>query len=331
MTTPAPRAAIYARKSTDQNGVVEANKSVTRQKELARAFALSRGWTVVAEYEDDGISGAEFEKRPGFQAMLAAASRGDFRLPGRGRTESPRPRGATRPNTLSSDWRRRGSRSGPTWTAASRPATAGQGHVVAARLGRRSAPGRYRTPHARGPQAESSAWLCGRGPGVRLPNEHVYSGTDVHGNPLREGTRRVINPEEAAVVRQIFALYASGLGLRAIAKRLTTERAPQPLSPTRTDGLTAPGWAPSTVRTILCRELYRGVIVWNRSRKRDDWGQVSQKPRPPDEWTRTVDETLRIIPDDLWKQVACRREDTEGRALRFAGGRMSGRPTKRPP
>jgi DNA invertase Pin-like site-specific DNA recombinase len=78
MNTPALHAAIYARKPTEQNGVVEANKSVTRQKELARAFALSRGWSVVAEFEDDGISGAEFERRPGFQAMLKAARRGDF-------------------------------------------------------------------------------------------------------------------------------------------------------------------------------------------------------------------------------------------------------------
>ncbi len=72
------RCAIYARKSTEQNGVAEANKSVTRQKELAREFATARGWSVAAEFEDDGISGAEFEKRPGFQAMLAAAHRGDF-------------------------------------------------------------------------------------------------------------------------------------------------------------------------------------------------------------------------------------------------------------
>ena len=33
---------------------------------------------MVAEFEDDGISGAEFERRPGFQAMLTAARRGDF-------------------------------------------------------------------------------------------------------------------------------------------------------------------------------------------------------------------------------------------------------------
>ena len=58
------RVAIYARRSVGQN-VSEESKSVTRQRENARDYALKQGWTVVAEFEDDAISGAEFEKRPG--------------------------------------------------------------------------------------------------------------------------------------------------------------------------------------------------------------------------------------------------------------------------
>jgi hypothetical protein len=42
------------------------------------------------------------------------------------------------------------------------------------------------------------------------------------------------------------------------------------------------------------------------------------------------DDSLRIVPDDLWKRVASRRKDTEGRAIRFESGRMSGRPPKTP-
>ena len=64
--------AIYARKSTAQPGVADDAKSVTRQVEKATAFAVARGWTVRREhiYEDDGISGAEFERRPGLQKLL---------------------------------------------------------------------------------------------------------------------------------------------------------------------------------------------------------------------------------------------------------------------
>ena len=67
-------AAIYARKSTEQNGADEV-KSVTRQAEHARAYAARKGWTIAEEhvYSDDGISGALFgDKRPGLARLLNA-------------------------------------------------------------------------------------------------------------------------------------------------------------------------------------------------------------------------------------------------------------------
>src|SRR5215470_8861956 len=65
-------AALYARKSTEQTGVTDEQRSVTRQIEHARAWALARGWIVRDEYVfvDDGISGAEFQKRPGLTRLL---------------------------------------------------------------------------------------------------------------------------------------------------------------------------------------------------------------------------------------------------------------------
>ena len=66
-------AAIYARKSTDQN-VADEEKSVTRQIDRATAYAQAKGWTVAAGhvYADDGISGAEFIERPGYLALMNA-------------------------------------------------------------------------------------------------------------------------------------------------------------------------------------------------------------------------------------------------------------------
>jgi DNA invertase Pin-like site-specific DNA recombinase len=60
-------AAIYARKSTEQNGMAEEAKSVGRQVETARAYTTRKGWTIAEDhiYVDDGISGAEFAARPG--------------------------------------------------------------------------------------------------------------------------------------------------------------------------------------------------------------------------------------------------------------------------
>jgi DNA invertase Pin-like site-specific DNA recombinase len=64
-------AAIYARKSTDQSGADE-QKSVARQVEHAREYALRKGWRVDEQYiyVDDGISGAEFANRPGFLRLM---------------------------------------------------------------------------------------------------------------------------------------------------------------------------------------------------------------------------------------------------------------------
>jgi DNA invertase Pin-like site-specific DNA recombinase len=63
-------AAIYARKSTEQAGVADDQKSVARQIEHSHAFAATKGWTVdeAHVYVDDGISGAEFANRPAFCA-----------------------------------------------------------------------------------------------------------------------------------------------------------------------------------------------------------------------------------------------------------------------
>src|SRR5262245_22513952 len=68
-------AAIYARKSTDQTGVADEEKSVTRQIDPGTAYAQRKGWTVEPAhvYSDDGISGAIFgEKRPGLYRLLNA-------------------------------------------------------------------------------------------------------------------------------------------------------------------------------------------------------------------------------------------------------------------
>jgi DNA invertase Pin-like site-specific DNA recombinase len=67
-------AAIYARKSTEQIGVSDETRSVTRQIEHAKAYATRKAWTVpdANVFVDDGISGAEFANRPGFVRLMAA-------------------------------------------------------------------------------------------------------------------------------------------------------------------------------------------------------------------------------------------------------------------
>ena len=74
------KVAIYTRVSTD-------GQSVNAQLADLRETAARRGWEVVHEYTDKGISGAKGrDQRPGLDAMLKAATRGDFDMvaaPGR--------------------------------------------------------------------------------------------------------------------------------------------------------------------------------------------------------------------------------------------------------
>ena len=66
-------AAIYARKSTDQSGVSDEQRSVARQVEHARTYAQRKGWASPDHvFVDDGISGAEFANRPGFLRLMNA-------------------------------------------------------------------------------------------------------------------------------------------------------------------------------------------------------------------------------------------------------------------
>ena len=113
------------------------------------------------------------------------------------------------------------------------------------------------------------------------------------------GVRREIVPEEAAVVERIFTLAARGHGLKTIAKALNDDGVP---SPRPQQGRPA-GWAPSSIREVLRRPLYRGVIQWNTSRKRDTWGTRRSTAKPEAEWVRIQAPELAVVPEILWESA----------------------------
>ena len=71
-TIPATRAAVYVRVSTEDQAAQGYGLDIQRAR--CRAMAEAKGWTLVAEYADEGISGAkDATKRPGLADLLAAA------------------------------------------------------------------------------------------------------------------------------------------------------------------------------------------------------------------------------------------------------------------
>ena len=118
-----------------------------------------------------------------------------------------------------------------------------------------------------------------------------------------DGGAREIIPEEAAIVRRIFAEYGSGKTPEAIARDLNK------------DGVSGPEgreWSNTTIRGqnqrgtgILNNALYRGVLEWNRCSytKNPRTGKRVARPNPPELWERSEVPHLRIVDDALWERV----------------------------
>src|SRR6476619_7323484 len=71
-TAETKRVALYLRVSTSE-------QTVENQRRDLDEAARRSGWTIVAEYEDAGISGNKGrDRRPQFDAMLKAAARREF-------------------------------------------------------------------------------------------------------------------------------------------------------------------------------------------------------------------------------------------------------------
>jgi DNA invertase Pin-like site-specific DNA recombinase len=310
-------AAIYARKSTDQTGVAEEQRSVARQVAHARDYAARKGWTVgeALVFVDDGISGAEFAARPGFLRLMNALK--------------PRPAFQA---LIMSEESRLGRESIETAYALKQLVQAGVRvffyledrertldsptdkimlslTTFADELEREKA--RQRTYDAMVRKAKAGHVTGGRVFGYR--NVEIL-GADGR----RSHVERRIDPAEAAIVRRIFELCADGAGLTRIAKTLNAAGAATP----RAQQGRPCAWIASSVREVLLRPLYRGEIVWNQTRKRDSWGQSRRTDRPDEAWLRVPAPALRIVPEDLWR-AAHRR--FEARQRHFGGGRGQGR------
>ena len=71
------RVYTYARYSTDRQTEVSI---VVDQQRRCHQYADSRGWPVVADFKDEGISGAALGNRPGFQQAMSTVHAGDILL-----------------------------------------------------------------------------------------------------------------------------------------------------------------------------------------------------------------------------------------------------------
>jgi len=237
-----PRTAVaYARYSS------AGQRDVSIEQQLAdiRLFALREGYTIVHEYADHARSGFKNSSaRTAFQTMLSAAEKGNFDTViswkvdrfGRNREESAIYKGKLR-------------KFGVKVLYAMEPIPEGSAGVL-----------------LEGMLEATAEWysrqLSENVTRGMTDNAHrcLYNGTKILGYFRGADGRYALQPEEAAVVRNIFDLYISGFSAARIARQLNSQGVK-----------TARGFpfAPEGILRIISNERYTGVYIWGDIRVPD--------------------------------------------------------------
>jgi site-specific DNA recombinase len=301
------RCVLYARYSTDKQRA----ESLDDQWHICAQVAAREGFKVVERFGDKEISGGT-DQRPGYQAMLRAARDHKF--------------DCIIVEDISRLWRNRaefGPRSAELEDLKVHMVTAvgddtrrdGWGLTIQIKLAmaehqRREAS--YRTRRGLDGLARAGKPTGGKAYGY-----------------LMKDRQRTINAEQAKVVLQMYKWRAAGWSGQRIARQLNADKVPPPgaswnrkdTGPNRKN--TAKGWRssaivgdPSRGVGILNNPLYKGELVWGRSK----WTRsaADSNDRTPEiveqtEWVVTKDESLRIVPTELWDKVRAMQTETNPR------------------
>ena len=127
---------------------------------------------------------------------------------------------------------------------------------------------------------------------------------DKKGKARPEGYKIEVDPQEAAIVVRIFEDYKAGSSINKIVKSLNEEGVP---GRNKVSGT----WSPGTISRILDNEKYSGKWVWNKTESRRDprTGRRRRFEKPKSEWITFIDESLRIVSEELWDAVRRRRSE----------------------
>jgi DNA invertase Pin-like site-specific DNA recombinase len=292
------RAVIYARYSSEH----QREASIEDQVRTCKARIEAEGWTLVATYTDYAQSGAS-HLRPGYQKLLADGRGGAFNVVV-----------AEALDRLSRDQEHIAALFKHLSFAGVKILTLAEGDITELHVGLKGTMNAlyltdlrqkvWRGLEGRVRQGRSGGGLC--------YGYDVVRELDACGEPICGG--RVVDQAEAAVVRRIFAAFATGKSPRTIARELNTERIPGP---------GGRPWSDTTIRGhtlrrtgIVHNELYIGRLVWNKQRyvKEPSTGKRLARINPENEWVIQDVPELRIVDDDLWHRVQHRLAGIRGSA-----------------
>lgn len=280
------RVAAYARYSSD----AQREASLEDQLRNCRGYCTRMGWPAPVEYQDAAISGSRND-RPGYLRLLADA--GGFDV------------------ILVDDLSRLSRDSIESATAIRRLKFAGVrviGVSDGVDTGRK---GSGAEVGLRGIMSElyladladkTHRGLTGR----------ALAGASAGGLPFgytvgAKAGQRIVDPDQAAVVRRIFSEYLAGGTPRSIAAGLNRDRVPS--------ARLGKTWAASAIHGdvkrgigILANPIYIGRQVWNRSHwiKHPDTGRRIRQERPREDWITQELPELAIVDRATWEAVQAR-------------------------
>lgn len=278
------RCAIYARYSSDRQN----ERSIEDQIAVCRRYADTQGWVVVSEFQDAALSGSAMGNRPGILTAVSAAEDGKFEV-----------LLAEHADRISRDLEHHAHVFNRLDTAGVRIFTVASGEETDIHV---AVNGLMSQQYIKNLSAKTKR-------GMRSNAEKgLATGSRLYGYRSSEGGHTTIIPEEAEVIRRIFADYISGETARNIASSLNEE------------GILGPRggpWNQSTItgsrqrgNGILNTELYVGVKVWNRMIVKKD--RSSGKRRsiciPPEKWQKTLVPHLKIVDQETWDKVRFRKD-----------------------
>jgi site-specific DNA recombinase len=159
--------------------------------------------------------------------------------------------------------------------------------------------------------------------GGRPPYGYLLADAGEHPNAKKRSLGQRLHrlepdPVTGPVVRRIYELYASGLGLKQIANTLTADGVPSPSAHDRERNKSRDprGWAHTAIRNILQNEKYLGRSVWGKQTRVDELydlddiaaGYITrQRWTDTDRWVRGRDDAHEpLIDQDLWNAARAR-------------------------
>ncbi len=302
-----PGAVIYTRVSTgeqDKHGT-----SPETQLAACRAKAQTLGLPIAAEYHDGGVSGGFLLARPGMQAALADIQMG-------------------RADTLICANISRYSRDVEHQQAIKKAVKSAGGRLVFCDMDFDDTPEgdmtfgfmgqfaqyerqaiRRRTMDGKAARATEGKQPCRR----PAYGYHVITNAEVQCGlyPAGSAGTYLIVEEKAAVVRRLYADYASGISLNSLARALASEGIPAPNG--------SPAWPLASLRYLLANPTYKGQAAFGKSQSRTDEARLQEKHHrtglplkdvrftkklPPSEWTTITCPAL--VSEEVWDTVQTR-------------------------